>query len=374
MEADLLIRIPLTPYRIPHYNLPRLPRSKSGSPFVSRKALTTIKLLLFALAILPLWYGAILSRFPLGTFPPEEDKTPRQFSPLEGVITSARRIMRAVTGDVGVNDPRNLVGTLESFLCDRSSSLTDYCIVQGDVRVNYRTGEIVPLATNPDTSQRKEALKPYPRKWDAPVMDTITEQVIHSVDAWRGKSGSNQTSGGEPNLDAEEKIASVLGRRTLHGESELGYDKEPGSAYRCTAYRDGPAVLFSAGGYSGGIFHDFNEVFLPLFQTAQVKTQILIAGKCLPELLTYLNQGSIYRNEGRSEITNQGILTWQDSFHRLFLPIRAPHLNSLTATECPCRSSKQARCLAEPTCKHTSSLSSALVSIPKSDICRPFRL
>lgn len=265
---------------------------------MSRKALTTIKLLLFALAVLPLWYGAILSRFPLGTFPPGEERTPRQFSPLEGVFTAARRILRAVTGDLSVNDPRNLVGTLESFQCNRSSSLTDYCVVQGDVRVNYRTGEIVLLATNPDNSQRKEALKPYPRKWDGPVMDTITEQVIHAVDAWRAKSDSNQT---KPDPDADEKTAvSVLGRRALHGESELGYDKEPGSAYWCAAYRDGPAVLFSAGGYSGGIFHDFNEVFLPLFQTAQVKsfkTLYCRAMKLGFNLLSYRSQGCIATGE-----------------------------------------------------------------------------
>ncbi|GAQ80674.1 Glycosyltransferase family 61 protein [Klebsormidium nitens] len=117
----------------------------------------------------------------------------------------------------------------ERFECNRESPLTDYCTLRGDVRVDFRAGEIFLVARHPDTPRGSLAVRPYARKWDAPVMATVTEQKLRAVDA----------------------------------------RAEPALAPRCTADRDSPGVLFSAGGHSGAIFHDFNEVLLPLFQTTQ---------------------------------------------------------------------------------------------------------
>jgi hypothetical protein len=152
----------------------------------------------------------------------------------------------------------------ELFECDRSSDLTDYCVIQGDVRVDYSTGEIVLVARRPETPRGLLRVQPYPRKWDDPVMDTITAQEIYSVDP--GSAGVFE----EENHDLDH-LKSLRGS----GKGQEARKKAPrfrrkGSALQCTKHSEAPAVLFSAGGYSGGIFHDFNEVFVPLFQTTQV--------------------------------------------------------------------------------------------------------
>jgi hypothetical protein len=110
----------------------------------------------------------------------------------------------------------------ERFECNRESPLTDYCVLRGDVPVDFRTGGVFLIASI-------LTVRPYARKWDDPVMASVTEQKLRSVNA--------------------------------RAEPE---------APQCTSYQDSPGVLFSAGGHSGAIFHDFNEVLLPLFQTTQV--------------------------------------------------------------------------------------------------------
>lgn len=117
----------------------------------------------------------------------------------------------------------------ERFECNLESNLTDYCVLRGDVRVDFRTGGVFLIARHPDTPRGILTVRPYARKWDDPVMASVTEQKLRSMDA--------------------------------RAEPE---------APQCTSYQDSPGVLFSAGGHSGAIFHDFNEVLLPLFQTTQV--------------------------------------------------------------------------------------------------------
>lgn len=116
----------------------------------------------------------------------------------------------------------------EVFECDRQSPLTDFCTLQGDVRVNVMSGEIVLYARDPATPRGVLLVRPHPRKWDYNVMKDVTELRVRSIDA-----------------------------AAAHGPPPL----------QCTSHHRAPAAVFSAGGYSGGAFHDFNEVFLPLFQT-----------------------------------------------------------------------------------------------------------
>jgi hypothetical protein len=40
-------------------------------------------------------------------------------------------------------------------------------------------------------------------------------------------------------------------------------------APQCTRSSDVPAILFSIGGYTGNIFHDFSDVIMPLFTASR---------------------------------------------------------------------------------------------------------
>ncbi|GAQ89554.1 Glycosyltransferase family 61 protein [Klebsormidium nitens] len=118
----------------------------------------------------------------------------------------------------------------EAFECDRHSPLTDVCTLQGDVRINVETGEIVLFARDPAILRGPLSVRPHPRKWDYNAMRDVTELRIRAMDA-------------------------AASQEFPHWE--------------CTSHHRAPAAVFSAGGYCGGAFHDFNEVFLPLFQTVR---------------------------------------------------------------------------------------------------------
>ena len=72
-----------------------------------------------------------------------------------------------------------------------------------------------------------EKIKPYTRKWEASVMDTIDE--LHLI------------------------------------SKKEGY----GTHHHCDVHHDVPAVFFSTGGYTGNIYHEFNDGILPLYITSQ---------------------------------------------------------------------------------------------------------
>lgn len=80
------------------------------------------------------------------------------------------------------------------------------------------------LLIDPTTSSQRstvEKIRPYPRKWEDFPMARIKELTITS-----GPSGP-----------------------------------------KCEVQHDSPALVFSAGGYTGNVFHDFNDGFIPLFIT-----------------------------------------------------------------------------------------------------------
>lgn len=75
-----------------------------------------------------------------------------------------------------------------------------------------------------NSTAEEERIRPYTRKWEANVMATIDEVRLRRV--------------------------------------------SPGDAARCDVRHDVPAVLFSTGGYTGNVYHEFNDGILPLFVTA----------------------------------------------------------------------------------------------------------
>lgn len=72
-----------------------------------------------------------------------------------------------------------------------------------------------------------EKVKPYTRKWETSVMDTIVDIELISKKASAKKD------------------------------------------HHCDVKHDVPAVFFSTGGYTGNVYHEFNDGILPLFITSQ---------------------------------------------------------------------------------------------------------
>ncbi|XP_044504924.1 xylan glycosyltransferase MUCI21-like [Mangifera indica] len=127
-----------------------------------------------------------------------------------------------------------------SLCCDRSGFRSDVCIMRGDVRTSsasssvflYNSGNSNGFVMNyisniVEGEFQHEKIKPYTRKWETSVMDTIDE------------------------LDLVSKKESAA------------------INHRCDVQHDVPAVFFSTGGYTGNVYHEFNDGILPLFITSQ---------------------------------------------------------------------------------------------------------
>ncbi|CAN4106591.1 unnamed protein product [Withania somnifera] len=126
-----------------------------------------------------------------------------------------------------------------SICCERSSIRSDVCIMKGDVRTNSSSSRITLYRNNDnrdyvtrnldenDEVLWHEKIRPYTRKWEKSVMDTIDE------------------------LDL-----------VVKGEHSRIHQK-------CDVKHDVPAVFFSTGGYTGNLYHEFNDGILPLYITSQ---------------------------------------------------------------------------------------------------------
>ncbi|KAL6841691.1 hypothetical protein ACP4OV_028520 [Aristida adscensionis] len=124
--------------------------------------------------------------------------------------------------DKDKQDGANNVQQGSKPLCDFSNFRADVCEMRGDVRVHPNANSIMYM--EPAGSGRDELwrIKPYPRKGDEFCLSHITELTVKSS-----------------------KVAP-----------------------ECTKYHDVPAVIFSLTGYTGNLFHDFTDVMVPLFTTA----------------------------------------------------------------------------------------------------------
>ncbi|KOM45891.1 hypothetical protein LR48_Vigan06g119700 [Vigna angularis] len=106
--------------------------------------------------------------------------------------------------------------------CDRSHYAYDICTTNVATTLNPTTSTFfIQRPTTVDPNQTATKIRPYPRKFDSPVMSRIKELTI---------------TAGRP-------IPS------------------------CRVKHEAPALVFSAGGYTGNFFHDFNDGFIPLFIT-----------------------------------------------------------------------------------------------------------
>ncbi|KAK4263530.1 hypothetical protein QN277_028926 [Acacia crassicarpa] len=106
--------------------------------------------------------------------------------------------------------------------CDRTSNRYDLCNISGPTVVDPTSATFYVMGpTRSNNPKIVEKIKPYPRKFDYDMMPQITEVTLIS-----GPKGP-----------------------------------------KCKAHHNMPALVFSAGGYTGNFFHDFNDGFIPLFIT-----------------------------------------------------------------------------------------------------------
>ncbi|XWS34157.1 hypothetical protein CRYUN_Cryun21dG0016000 [Craigia yunnanensis] len=110
----------------------------------------------------------------------------------------------------------------QKISCDRSHKEYDLCSINGPTVVDPNTSTF--FLMDPTTSSPRsivENIRPYPRKWENFPMERIKELTITS-----GPSGP-----------------------------------------KCEVQHNSPALVFSAEGYTGNVFHDFNDGFIPLLIT-----------------------------------------------------------------------------------------------------------
>jgi hypothetical protein len=116
--------------------------------------------------------------------------------------------------------------------CDRSQYRSDVCYLRGDARTDPSTSSVflygAPCGSAP------EKVRPYTRKFEDSIMGTIDEVTVVPV-----PGAFNASAGGM--------------RRRCDVRHPRGV----------------PAVVFSTGGYTGNVYHEFSDGLIPLFVTAQ---------------------------------------------------------------------------------------------------------
>ncbi|CAA7057167.1 unnamed protein product [Microthlaspi erraticum] len=116
-----------------------------------------------------------------------------------------------------------------TICCDRTGLRSDICVMKGDVRTNSASSSLFLFTSSTKNNTKHEKIKPYTRKWETSVMDTVQElNLIITKDS--NKSSSDPV---------------------------------------CDVHHDVPAVFFSTGGYTGNVYHEFNDGIIPLFITSQ---------------------------------------------------------------------------------------------------------
>ncbi|KAH7843501.1 hypothetical protein Vadar_017371 [Vaccinium darrowii] len=154
-----------------------------------------------------------------------------------------------LSAEMDVNTPICSSISNGTICCDRSSIRSDICMMKGDVRTHSLSSSIylytsrnsnglidyVPGSNDGEEEEEEnkeeeiqhEKIRPYTRKWEKTTMDSV-------------------------------------------GELHLISKRENSSArHKCDVKHDVPAVFFSTSGYTGNIYHEFNDGILPLYITSQ---------------------------------------------------------------------------------------------------------
>lgn len=102
------------------------------------------------------------------------------------------------------------------------------CYMRGKIRTDHSTSTILISGPglDPESSIRAEIIRPYTRKWEAGIMNTIDELTLRPA-----PSDSSHTA--------------------------------------CDVMYAVPGVVFSTGGYTGNVYHEFNDGLIPLYITTE---------------------------------------------------------------------------------------------------------
>lgn len=115
----------------------------------------------------------------------------------------------------------------EGIVCDRSHFRTDLCTAFGHVQMHANSSSFLLHVQDEINSGIEEKVRPYTRKWEKNVMDIVHEVTLKSV---MFTSSSN---------------------------------------VNCDVVHDVPAIVYSTSGYTGNLYHEFNDGILPLYITTQ---------------------------------------------------------------------------------------------------------
>lgn len=117
--------------------------------------------------------------------------------------------------------PAPMESRMGGISCDRSDEWYDVCSINGQTLFDPTTSTF--FALDPSESKPKiERIRPYPRKFENYTMARIKELTLTTT---------------------------------------------PPPTPTCEIQHNIPALVFSAGGYTGNFFHEFNDGFIPLFIT-----------------------------------------------------------------------------------------------------------
>ncbi|KAK1277591.1 hypothetical protein QJS04_geneDACA003380 [Acorus gramineus] len=130
--------------------------------------------------------------------------------------------------ETGVVKNKSEEGSL--LCCDRTQYRTDVCYARGDVRMQRSPPSIVVYDHSKSIDRKEEKIRPYTRKWETTIMSTIDEVSMRKFPP------TNKTSV----RDAP-----------------------------CEVWHESPGVVFSTGGYTGNVYHDFNDGLIPLYLTTE---------------------------------------------------------------------------------------------------------
>ncbi|KAK1294139.1 hypothetical protein QJS10_CPA16g01398 [Acorus calamus] len=115
--------------------------------------------------------------------------------------------------------------------CDRTQYRTDVCYARGDVRMTQGSPpSIIVYDRSKSIDRKEEKIRPYTRKWETTIMSTINEVSMRKVPP------TNTTSA----RDAP-----------------------------CEVWHESPGMVFSTGGYTGNVYHEFNDGLIPLYLTTE---------------------------------------------------------------------------------------------------------
>nr|CDM86623.1 unnamed protein product [Triticum aestivum] len=152
----------------------------------------------------------------------------------------------ALVLDNQVNSPCASMGA-HGICCDRSDFNTDVCFMAGDVRTDAASLSFLlfppqaPNGTakdaNATVAEKEEVVRPYTRKWEKHLMANIQEVRLRAARPDEAQDG-----------------------------------------HRCDVRHESPALVMTAGGYTGNLFHAFNDGFLPAWLTVQhLRRRVVLA-------------------------------------------------------------------------------------------------